>query len=86
MVCRGFRNRKDKMAEDHQKQFSQEALDGLHYRLWQNKTQIAANVARIRIQKQARFLADLLPKRIRMASNVVRNPIVEGWMNVYRIP
>nr|XP_024216508.1 uncharacterized protein LOC106679075 [Halyomorpha halys] len=86
MICRGFRNRKDKMTEDNEKEFSEEALDGLHSRLWKNKTQIAAHVARIRIQKQARYLADLLPKRIRMPSNVVRSPIVEGWMNVYRIP
>ena len=85
MIGRGFRVRKEKMTDENKKEFSKESLDVLHSRLWENKIQIAANIARIRIRKQARNLADLLPRRIRKPSKIVSNPIVEGWMNVYRI-
>lgn len=86
MICRGFRNRKDPMRIEDGRDFDQEGLNAIHDRLWENKIQIAATVARIRIRKQAQSLADLLPRRIKHPSKTVSNPIVEGWMNVYRIP
>ncbi|GJQ86999.1 hypothetical protein Trydic_g12582 [Trypoxylus dichotomus] len=86
MYHRGFKKREVRMQPVAAKMFADCRLTGVEEALWQQRVKLAAAIARLRIEKSALNLSDLLPAHLRDGKiyNQDKAPVT-CWVNIRKI-